>query len=61
MAYRGGNIDDSSKRARYLFRNGGLNALLCLRNARPQKALAGRAQWKSIQPPIPEEITGTLG
>jgi len=25
--------------------------LLCSRNARPQKALVGRAQWKIIQPP----------
>ena len=25
--------------------------LLCLRNARPQKALVGRAQWKINQPP----------
>ena len=24
--------------------------LLCSRNARPQKALVGRAQWKIIQP-----------
>ena len=25
--------------------------LLCSRNARPEKALVGRAQWKIIQPP----------
>ena len=25
--------------------------LLCSRNARPQKALVGRAQWKIKQPP----------
>jgi hypothetical protein len=25
--------------------------LLCSRNARPQKALVGRAQWKILQPP----------
>jgi hypothetical protein len=25
--------------------------LLCSRNARPQKALVGRAQWKLSQPP----------
>ena len=25
--------------------------LLCSRNARPQKALVGRAQWKIHQPP----------
>ena len=28
--------------------------LLCSRNARPQKALVGRAQWKIISP-IPAE------
>jgi hypothetical protein len=27
--------------------------LLCSRNARPQKALVGRAQWKINQPPSP--------
>ena len=27
------------------------NDLLCSRNARPQKALVGRAQWKINQPP----------
>jgi hypothetical protein len=26
--------------------------LLCSRNARPQKALVGRAQWKIKQPPF---------
>jgi hypothetical protein len=25
--------------------------LLCSRNARPEKALVGRAQWKTTQPP----------
>ena len=34
--------------------------LLCSRNARPQKALVERAQWK-INPPIPEEGTNKLG
>ena len=29
--------------------------LLCSRNARPEKALVGRAQWKINQPPSPEE------
>ena len=28
-----------------------LDGLLCSRNARPQKALVGRAQWKINQPP----------
>ena len=28
--------------------------LLCSRNARPPKALVGRAQWKINQPPSPE-------
>jgi hypothetical protein len=28
--------------------------LLCSRNARPQKTLVGRAEWKIIQPPSPE-------
>ncbi len=28
--------------------------LLCSRNARPPKALVGRAQWKINQAPIPE-------
>jgi hypothetical protein len=29
--------------------------LLCSRNARPQKALVGRAQWKINQAPSPEK------
>ena len=35
--------------------------LLCSRNAGPEKALVGRAQWKITQPPIPEEIMSELG
>ena len=35
--------------------------LLCSRNARPQKALVGRAQWKINQPPSLEEVTSELG
>jgi hypothetical protein len=35
--------------------------LLCSRNARPEKALVGRAQWKINQPPSLEEITIELG
>ena len=35
--------------------------LLCSRNARPQQALVGRAQWKINQPPSLEEITSKLG
>jgi hypothetical protein len=35
--------------------------LLCSRNARPRKALVGRAQWKINQPPSPEEIASALG
>ena len=35
--------------------------LLCSRNARPQKALVGRAQWKINQPPSLEERTSDLG
>ena len=31
--------------------------LLCSRNARPQKALVGRAQWKINQLPSPREVT----
>ena len=27
------------------------DGLLCSRNARPEKALVGRAQWKTNQPP----------
>jgi hypothetical protein len=34
--------------------------LLCSRNARPQKALVGRAQWKINQPPS-LKITSKLG
>ena len=34
--------------------------LLCSRNARPRKALVGRAQWE-ITAPIPEELTSELG
>ena len=34
--------------------------LLCSRNARPQKALVGRAQWKINQPPSLSE-TSKLG
>jgi hypothetical protein len=35
--------------------------LLCSRNARPQKALVGRAQWKINQPPSLGDITSDLG
>jgi len=35
--------------------------LLCSRNARPQKALVGRAQWKINQPPSLGERTSKLG
>ena len=35
--------------------------LLCSRNARPQKALVGRAQWKINQPPSLIERTSELG
>jgi len=34
--------------------------LLCSRNARPQKALVGHAQWKINQPPSLKEITSSL-
>ena len=34
--------------------------LLCSRNARPPKALVGRAQWKINQPPSPEEKMSEL-
>ena len=34
---------------------------LCSRNARPQKALVGRAQWKINQPPSLERETSKLG
>jgi hypothetical protein len=37
---------------------------LCSRNARPKKALVGRAQWKIIQPPSlkrePASLEGSL-
>ena len=32
----------------------GADDLLCSRNARPLKALVGRAQWKINQPPSPK-------
>ena len=35
--------------------------LLCSRNARPPKALVGRAQWKINQPPSLERETSKLG
>jgi hypothetical protein len=35
--------------------------LLCSRNARPPKALVGRAQWKIKQPPSLEEISSEFG
>jgi hypothetical protein len=38
-----------------------LMIFLCSRNARPQKALVGRAQWKTNQFPILEEIASKLG
>jgi hypothetical protein len=34
--------------------------LLCSRNARPQKALVGRAQWK-LTGPIPGEVRRRVG
>jgi hypothetical protein len=34
--------------------------LLCSRNARPQKALVGRAQWKINQPPSLERERASL-
>mgnify|MGYP001569471587 CR=1 FL=1 len=34
--------------------------LLCSRNARPQKALVGRAQWKINQSPSPERRRTSL-
>ena len=37
-----------------------LNDLLCSRNARPQKALVGRAQWKIIQPPSLKRARASL-
>jgi len=39
----------------------GPDDLLCSRNARPEKALVGRAQWKINQPPSPREATSELG
>ena len=39
----------------------GADDLLCSRNARPQKALVGRAQWKINQPPSLEDGTRKLG
>jgi hypothetical protein len=39
----------------------GADDLLCSRNARPQKALVGRAQWKINQPPFPEERKSKTG
>jgi hypothetical protein len=40
-----------------LSKRGGMEPddLLCSRNARPPKALVGRAQWKIIQPPSLEK------
>ena len=35
--------------------------LLCSRNARPQKALVGRAQWRSISPHPCEIPSATEG
>ena len=35
--------------------------LLCSRNARPKKALVGRAQWEINQPPSLKEITSEPG
>ncbi len=34
--------------------------LLCSRNARPQKALVGRAQWKINQPPSLKRLRASL-
>ncbi len=34
--------------------------LLCSRNARPEKALVGRAQWKINQPPSLERKRASL-
>ena len=33
----------------------------CSRNARPPKALVGRAQWEDQSAPIPEEKASELG
>jgi hypothetical protein len=38
----------------------GLLRLLCSRNARPEKALVGRAQWKINQPPSLEREQASL-
>jgi hypothetical protein len=35
--------------------------LLCSRNARPPKALVGRAQWKINQPPSLKRMTSEIG
>ena len=35
--------------------------LLCSRNARPEKALVGRAQWKINQPPSLKRERASLG
>jgi len=35
--------------------------LLCSRNARPQKALVGRTQWETMQPPLFGAGTSMLG
>ena len=35
--------------------------LLCSRNARPQKALVEREQWKIHQPPSLEKIAREIG
>ena len=35
--------------------------LLCSRNARPEKALVGRAQWKINYPPSPKERKSKTG
>jgi len=39
----------------------GADDLPCSRNARPEKALVERAQWKISQPPSLEKITSELG
>jgi hypothetical protein len=38
----------------------GPDDLLCSRNARPEKALVGRAQWKIPQPPSPKTKRASL-
>ena len=35
--------------------------LLCSCNARPEKALVGRAQWESMQHPLFRAVTSKLG